>query len=420
MMKTRNLTALPGALLALAVAATVPIPLQAATIDSWNTSNVQVGATPPEGETGASVVYDRALGAGGTVPAGAVTNGRIVFTPPEAISPGIEVDSTSYPDSGRPPAGADRLVLDGCILTSSPTSSCTTGFQSGKRIKQEMTGFGPMDLVFDVAESDAASVFQVFGRLINVTGRALEGFKVELGFGIGDGFVAAQDGDGLFFSTLFTAQPSGSGPSNSQFPFGLFGDADDSPNFILDGFFDDERTGFEIFQSLTSLESLDYYGNYGTLFGSWVDQASVPQGLFWDADGNDATEALLMAWQRPDGAWELRRDEGETCEAGDPTDCTPGVTRDEALVGSFDQIVAALGIDRSFLDVGAIEDLANLNLNYAISLGDAVRFSSFTLRTTVVPADVSVIPLPAGAPLLLGGLAVLAALRRRRAAAPAR
>jgi hypothetical protein len=41
-----------------------------------------------------------------------------------------------------------------------------------------------------------------------------------------------------------------------------------------------------------------------------------------------------------------------------------------------------------------------------------VAFSSFTLRTTVTPMP---IPLPAGAPLLLGGIAMLGFLRRRRA-----
>ncbi len=413
-MTCRNSTALRGALIGLAIASAAPLASQAATITGWNTSNVDVGNTPADYETGVSVIYDQPLGAGETVPPGAETNGRIVFSPPEAVSPGIEVDITPYLDSGMAPPGGTKLELDGCILTSSPTSTCTTGFQSGKRIKQQMTGTGPVDLVFDVGTSEAASVFQVFGRLINVTGQALDGFRIELGFGIGDAFVAATDTSGISFSTLFTAQPSGSGSSNSQFPFGLFGDAEDSPNFLLDGFFDDERTGFEIFQSLTSLESLDFYGNYGNLFGPWMTQAGVPEGLFWDFDNDDTTDALLMAWQRADGQWELRRDDGETCDPSDPTVCAPGATLDTYVVGSFDDIVAALGVDLAFLDVGGIEDLANLNLNYAIALDAVVGFTSFTLRTTV-----SVVPLPAGAPLLLAGLGAFAAFRRRRTAATA-
>jgi hypothetical protein len=48
-----------------------------------------------------------------------------------------------------------------------------------------------------------------------------------------------------------------------------------------------------------------------------------------------------------------------------------------------------------------------------------VGFTSFTLRTTVFPVEVSVVPLPAGAPLLLAGLGAFAAFRRRRTAATA-
>ncbi|MCB1312513.1 MAG: VPLPA-CTERM sorting domain-containing protein [Sedimentitalea sp.] len=61
-----------------------------------------------------------------------------------------------------------------------------------------------------------------------------------------------------------------------------------------------------------------------------------------------------------------------------------------------------------------IEDLANLNLNYAIALGSNFVGTSFTLRVETTP-----VPLPAAAPLLLAGFGALgfAARRRRRRAA---
>ena len=60
-----------------------------------------------------------------------------------------------------------------------------------------------------------------------------------------------------------------------------------------------------------------------------------------------------------------------------------------------------------------IEDLANLNLSFALLIDDAFQSDAFTLRVTT-GAGVAPIPLPAGAPLLLAGLAMLGFARRRR------
>ena len=393
-------------------------PATAATIVSWNQDNVDVGDTPADGETGASVVYDQVLPGDGTVPATASTNGSVVFTPPEAVSPGITVSNVPYPDSGT---GNPPSILDGCIKTSS-AAACDGPFQSGKRIKQVVTDTGPMDLVFDIdTSSTELSTYQVFGRLINDTGQALEGFELSLGYGIGDDFIAAPTDGNLTFSTTFTAQPSGSGSSNTQYPFGLFGDATTNPNFLLDGFFSDERTGFNVVQTATTISSTELYGDYGLIFGSWMtqDEATLPNGLFWDFDDNDDTDDLLMAWETSPGLWELRRDAGQTCDPLDPLNCTEGATRDVFATGSFDEIVAILGVDTDFLGTGAIEDLANLNVNYAIALGDlsgsffSDNPASFTLRTTVFPAgSMAPVPLPAGAPILLVGLGMIGFLRR--------
>ena len=433
-MKNRNRYL--GTMIAGSLAALMPLAAGAATITGWNTSNVDVGESPDDFETGASVIYDQPLESDGTVPAGAESSGQIVFTPPESDAPGIKVINESYLDTG---AGPSSIMLDGCIMASS-TATCTSGFQSGKRIKQQVTGLEPVDLVFDVSDAtdDAASVYQVFGRLINVTGQALSGFSIDLGFGVGDDFVSAVAGDGLSFSTLFTAQPNSSRlSSTTQFPFGLFGDAATNPNFLLDGFFDDERTGFNLEQELTTLSSTDYYGAYQALFGEWLSQEDVPQAVFWDFDNNDETDALLVAWLNDDGKWEVRRNPGETCSDVDGSlTCTQGITLDPDTLGyseynAFSDVVSALVagaadctnlpgdeclVGETYFFEDGIEDLANLNLNYAISLAANVDFDSFMIRTSVTPA---VIPLPAGAPLLAGGIGLLALLRRRAAKAKA-
>ncbi|QJF51120.1 choice-of-anchor F family protein [Roseobacter ponti] len=380
-------TAVAGLSLALpASSATILGSVEYPTVEGWNKSNVATGETPDDYETGESLVYDRVLNEDGSVPDDASTYGKIVFTPPEAVSPGVGVSNVPYPDSGT---GSPATELQGCIKTSSG-AACDGPFQSGKRIKQVITSTdGPMDLVFDLDPDnlDNFSTYQVFGRLINGTDQSFDGFEISLGFGIGSDFRLSTD-DTLAFSTAFTAQPSGSGSSNTQFPFGLFGDASTNPNFLLDGFFDDERTGLTVTQTSNAIftgQIAGYYGNYKNDFGPWLAQQDAPEGLFWDFDNDETTDNLLMAWEKSPGVWELRRQVGETCEtntAGDET-CTDGVMlgASEYVVGSRAEIELAL--QEAFdtlnpdaddgaivLSDGKIEDFGNLNLNYAIALGD--------------------------------------------------
>jgi hypothetical protein len=375
---------------------------QAATITGWNTDNVVVAPTPADGITGASVVYDRDPNA-----PGAVTNGRIAFTPPEAVSPGIKVQPETYTQGG--PSG---LTLDGCLMTSNPTATCTSPFQSGKRIKTQVTDNGPIDLVFDL-EQGAEANYQVFYRLINQTSKSLAGFALELGFGVGSEFVKATAADGISFSTEFRAQPASSMASaTTQFPFGLFGDALTNPNFTLDGFFAPERTGLNVVLDPNdpfSITSAGYFGPYTSLFSNWLSQDAVPLGAFWDNDNDASTDALLMAWYT-NGQWEMRRD---VLDAGAGTAISLSGA-DVEYFDNFADLVARLGIGSSLFE-DDIEDLANLNVNYAINLGAGVKASNFTLRTTVTVAPV---PVPMSATMLVGAIGALgfAARRRRRTA----
>ena len=304
----------------------------------------------------------RPLNADGSVPNGATTSGTIAFTSREAFTPGIEVDTTPYTTGGP---SATQRDLDGCILASS-SATCTSEFQSGKRIKQKMTeADAPVDLVFNIDPSMVKTdpdtgdvvdhVYQVFGRLINTTGQALDGFKLELGYGVGSDFIAAVPGAGLSFAdtSQYVAPPARTAAAGTQFPFGLFGPAADNQNFLLDGFFDAERTGLmvpDVSTGDTILASMDstYFGNYLDIpggygeFGPWMNQADVPDGLFWDFDENPLTDDLLVAWQLPGrvhGSCGVPPGKPVKMWVTDDEVCSPGQTLapDEYIVGTLDR-----------------------------------------------------------------------------------
>lgn len=371
----------------------------------WNTDNVEVGETftGTDEETGESVVYDRDVTAG---TAGAVTNGKIVYDYPEANGPGIKIVE------GPVDVGGNDLA--GCIMASSD-STCDGPRQSGKRLKQHITGFGPTDLVFntdpdgtltpdtddDGNELDGDIGYRVFHKLTNETGAPLAGFTLSLGTGVGDGFTASASGDGLSFSQDFENGPEKLA-AYAQFPAGLFGEPSDR-NGDLGGFFDrEERSGFNTVFGEDMIKTAGFFGSYGDTFGPWLTGEAVPTGLFWD-DGDDDVEDPLIAWILDDGRVEQRRD----VEGG----VVSNLADDGFLL--FDDLNAFASADGGLFDElfsGAIEDLANVNVNFAIDLSD-FSGDNFTLRVTATP-----VPLPATAPLLVAGIGAFAMLRRRKRA----
>ncbi|NNK66416.1 MAG: choice-of-anchor F family protein [Rhodobacteraceae bacterium] len=413
-------------LASLLLSSTVVMPTlaTAATITGWNTDNVVEGAEdtdPTDDVGGASVVYDQDVSGG--VPTDAESNGQVVYIAPESNTPGIEVDDTDY------------SVFDGCILSSS-TATCTSPFQSGKRIKQQVTDTGTIDLVFDIsADGEGESIFQVYHRLINVTGGTLDGFEIQLGTGVGSEFEASGESDGLRFAT--TTDGVEFGPNDvaafSQYPFGLFGGEPLNPNPLsLPGFFDTvDRAGFEVSLGEDVISSGEYYGTYDDRFGSWLSQEDVPDGLLYDYDPGNA-DPLVMAWAGVTG-WEFLRGTDPGSELN-----FLGVEPIGSLIFGYDFVYDPVnGVSESMMNyimanlvdefadplefgtdlfIDPIEDLANLNLTFAIAIDDllAESFSSFTLRVTTSGSAIAPVPLPAGAPLLLVGLAALGVISRKR------
>lgn len=379
----------------------------AATITGWNTDNVVEGPELSEftEPTGESKVYDRDVTDGTD---GAVTNGKIVYDYPEANAPGIKIVN------GAVDVGGNDLA--GCIMASSG-STCDGPRQSGKRLKQHFTGLGPTDLVFatnpdgtvdPVEDGDGSTLvgdigYRVFHKLTNETGSPLAGFKLTLGTGVGDEFTASGSGDGLKFSAAFENGPDKSN-AYAQFPAGLFGEPIPQ-NGNLGGFFDREaRSGFSTVFGEDMIKTAGFFGSYGEMFGSWLTGAAVPTGLFWD-NGDDDVEDPLLAWIRDDGKVEQRRD--IDLSSRDVSNLAESAFKIFDNLDDFEEQESDLF---AALFQGEIEDLANVNVNFAIDVAGYTG-DSFTLRATPVP-----VPLPATAPLLVAGIGAFAMIRRRKRA----
>jgi len=388
-------TSMIGALLLGTAAVAGPTISAASTITSidWNTTNVVIGPAVSGEEGAASVVYQGPVGT-------SETNGQIYYEAPEANTPGLIAIDQSYTTG--------QGTFDGCIRASA-SNECATGFRTGNRFKMQLTDTGSVDLVFDVASvAPGDSIYQVFGRAVNLTTQMLDSFVLEVGYGVGSDFERSTAGDGLAFAGDLSLGPNDL-TAFTQYPFGLFGDAP-TRNFDLDGFFDDARTGFALDIAEDVLSSTGFYGAYDDLFGSWLSREMAPAGLLYDDDGDPDTDALVMAFLNDDGLWELRRDVDAN---GDPI----SILDAPRTYATIDEVKAALGVPLDFEQ--NIEDLANLNLNYGILLSDNFAKDSFTIRFSSFAADVAPVPLPASGLLLLAGFGALGAMQSRRKSAAA-
>lgn len=352
----------------------------AATITAWNLDNVTLAPDPITPTLGVSDIYDRDVTGGN---AGATSNGQILWT--ASPQPGMTVlnnDTDLNPGQSIP----DCIIAVG--------ANCEGPFQSDKRVKMVATQVGAIDLVFDSTRDQENNSYQLFHRLINVTPERLRGFDIELGYGIGGDFVRSGLGDGLSFDLSAQLGPDNL-PAFTQFAFGLFGDAASNPNFDLDGFFGTSRASFAVSTTEDLITAGSLTSNYTALFGSgMLNQASVPEGYFWDNDGDAATDALLMAWYNG-SAWETRR-------AIDPNDPTLAISIAPTFLDESELI--GLGYTRDI-----IEDLRNVNVNLNILTSDAFNGSQFTLRFT--PAAV---PEPGTWAMLIAGFGLVGGSMRRQ------
>ncbi|MFV8819663.1 choice-of-anchor F family protein [Haliea sp. E17] len=377
----------------------------------WNLDNVEIYMSDGEGGYTTSTFdessgsYDFAPGSDHTYYA-AVSNGSSVVGRvmakdwPIGEPSTIKVINDDLEVKNGRPANCimSTAYIDGAYLDSTEEPDpviCSSDYQTHKRFKVAMLpeileeGNGSVDLVFNVEdEPDAAArQYEVFQKINNWTNRRLTGFTIEVGFGVGGGFISAGDAD-LRLSvpdTLWDATQL------ANFSAGLFGPLD---NHGQVGFYDDKtRAGFFIDEygtdagnfGTTSLNATRRLGsNYDELprgveamnqFGYWLPNNALPYGIFFDDDGNPDTDAVLVAWYGYNPATE---DLGWMRGVADKF-----VAVDDAVIEGY--------ANSLLYTVAVIDDLVNVGLNYIVTVGDIETFpgEAFTIRIspTALPED---------------------------------
>jgi hypothetical protein len=85
-------------------------------------------------------------------------------------------------------------------------------------LQKDYIAIGPVDLEFTVIDSGGTTEYAVVEGVQNNTGLDWSGYHVELGFGVGAGFVKSTSGDGLDFDAPFFNSTIDFNPAPGFFP----------------------------------------------------------------------------------------------------------------------------------------------------------------------------------------------------------
>lgn len=277
--------------------------------------------------------------------------------------------------------------------------TCSGPFQSHKRYKLAMLpasvdgiGSDAIDLVFNVEAEDGSRDYQIFQKINNWTDGRLEGFRVQVGVGVGATFQTASEA-GISLNDLNISVPTEiwSEDQLAVFSAGLFGPLDNHTGNV--GFFDPtQRAGFLIDEysdtalTDTLIATRTLGSNYAEVpagasnqFGPWVANNMLPYGVFFDDDGNPETDAQLLAWYGFNPTLQALGWMG-------------GADTDFAEITAAE--IETMGANLAFT-MGKIDDLVNVGLSYVITVGEVTSFPGTTFTIRVIPTkDTSGAPVP--------------------------
>ncbi|MEQ8559157.1 MAG: choice-of-anchor F family protein [Henriciella sp.] len=336
------------------------------------------------------------------------------------VEPGLQIVTTApNNDDYRSGNGFSAQSPANCIMASNGYS-CDAPPKLGNRAKLILTGRDAFDVVFSGQPSGGITEYFTRARIQNETGARMTGYRVVLGQGQGGAFqmMGASGETGVQFDNLVVNETTqtlgwgGSTSTTSQDPLqrtfyaaGLFGDEektliDGSVSRTIGFFSADERVALlfnpsnaagEIqdelvaengvnFDPATGLPTTTVWSDNFGASTAIVDFNVLPEGLFWDNDGDPDTDAVLMAAYL-DGQWVTYREL-------DNGDFSTGVDADGTPIAFTDGTRKVLTQDQidSFLDTGiygldVVEDIAKVNTNFSLDIGDYA--GEFTLR--IVP-----------------------------------
>jgi hypothetical protein len=161
---------------------------------------------------------------------------------------------------------------------------------------------------------------------------------------------------------------------DALFPFGLFGEAATDQNHDVDGYFDPtDRARFILSATRGIIVSTGITANYYDLVGDFMSKSKVLTGYFFDHDNDDTTDPLTVA-HLIDSGWVTT---GTVQFWIDVTTPAPPLNDDGTIETAT---IDAWAID-SLYTSGPIEDLANLNLNYYVSVGDISLWPNYDVNT---------------------------------------
>jgi hypothetical protein len=391
---------------------------------------------------GASVLGLSVAMASGAAVAGEITaftgstgGGYVLLDDDEnVVAPGIGIytDDVNNDDFTTPNGFSPQNVFN-CIrsnqvpLTNPENPGCQQGPATGNRYKLRLDDVVPFDLLFSVAPSTGVTEYFNFGKVTNETGARIMSFDMVLGTGTGDDFTTMDPTDpsvAVLFDGLtplsaeaiarwgdfLGGEATGQDPLQRVFfPGGLFGTGGQEGAI---GFFDTERAAFVAIQNadgtIIDVSDLTQSGGstfFADTFGTGLIGINMlPEGIFWDENDDPSDESSLIAWfdhSQDSWVWGNLSIENGTDGAYTYAELAAalGVTETDLVgaIGSTDrEALAGTAISADLLDAieantafetAPIEDLANLNLNFNIDVGD-IDLGEFTLRFVPVFAPI--------------------------------